>query len=74
MKGKGYIKPIPKEPGQLKRYELTAQGAKLLRLYLKDQERLARPTVMDRPPYVPPSDVCARVGAMRAFSLPSRGF
>lgn len=73
MKRSGYIQALPKEPGRLKRYGLTSQGEKLLRLYLKDQERLSRPSVMDRPAYVPPADVCARMGAMRAFSLPSRG-
>lgn len=73
MKEKNYIKALPKERGQLKRYELTPNGRNVLGLYVQDQKRQAWPTVMDRPVYVPPADVCARVGAMRAFSLPSRG-
>lgn len=73
MKEKNYIKALPKERGQLKRYELTPNGRNVLWLYVQDQKRLAWPTVMERPVYVPQADVCARAGAMLAFSLPSRG-
>ena len=73
MRDKNYIKALPKERGQLKRYELTPKETKVLGLYVQEQKRLAWPSVMQQPSYIPPADVCARTGAMRAFSLPSRG-
>lgn len=73
LREQGYIQPLPKERGQLKRYGLTRQGAEVIGLHLQELARLARPSVMDLPRYTPPAFVCARAGAMQAFSLPSRG-
>lgn len=73
LRRQGLIESLPKERGQLKRYHLTAQGAKAIGLHLQEQARLARPSVMDLPTYTPPAFVCARAGAMDAFTIRSRG-
>lgn len=73
LREQGYIQAVPKDRGQLKRYSLTRQGAEVIGLHLQEQANLARPSVMDLPRYTPPAFVCARPGAMQAFSLPSRG-
>jgi len=68
----GYIEALPKERGQLKRYKLTTEGSRLIGLHIKQQSDSAR-NVMSLPKYVPQVCTPARAGAMRAFSIPSRG-
>lgn len=72
LQSDGYIKALPKEHGQLKRYVLTQAGARVIGQHLHEQKNLSR-SVMPFPVWNPPAFSCQRPGAMRAFSLPSRG-
>lgn len=72
LRADGYIKALPKERGQLKRYTLTAAGASVIGQHLQEQKSLSR-SVMTFPDWTPPAFSCPRPGAMRAFALPSRG-
>ncbi|MEN9885456.1 MAG: hypothetical protein RL758_34 [Pseudomonadota bacterium] len=73
LRADGYIKALPKERGQLKRYVLTAAGASVIGQHLQEQQSLSR-SVMTFPVWTPPAFSCPRPGAMQAFLLPSRGF
>ena len=56
------------------KYKITHEGSEVVLRYAAKQKALARPTVMDLPPYVPPQWAPARPGALTAFAFPSRGF
>lgn len=65
----GVIEPLPKAPGQLKRYKLTYEGMKVVGAVIKEEKRMS---VMTFPVYVP-KQMPVRPGAMDAFSIKSKG-
>ena len=72
LRRNGYVKPLPKDRCELKRYALTSDGQSLVAKHYEDQKQSDR-NVMAFPKYVPPVAVPSRRGAMDAFSISSRG-
>ena len=56
------------------KYRITHEGSEVVLRHAAKQQAMARPAVMDLPPYVPPAWAPARAGSLAAFALPSRGF
>lgn len=69
----GYVKPLPKQRGELVRYEITTAGAGVVGAHIQRQESLRYRPISEMPLYVPASQMSLRPGAMDAFALPSRG-
>ena len=73
-KRSGFLVSCKKARLEPVKYRITHEGSEVVLRYAAKQKALARPTVMNLPPYVPPQWAPARAGSLAAFALPSRGF
>ena len=63
---------LPKERGELMRYQITASGRGAIGAHIQRQESLRYRPLHELPVYVP-KEAPVRSGSMRAYQLPSRG-
>lgn len=67
-----YVVSLPKDRGELVKYQITADGKKVIGAYIQKQESLRYRPISELPPYIP-TESFVRAGAMLAYQLPSRG-
>jgi len=67
-----HIVSLPKDRGELMRYQITNSGRNVIGAYIQRQESMRYRPLHEMPPYVP-KDVPVRHGSMDAYQIPSRG-